>query len=186
LVFAICRSSFRSLSAIRLFPRVGGRKQLRLAVGVIILAAAACGGEDNAAAEVVSGTGYRFEAPADWVVERSGRTLSVAPTDGEAAISVTSFRLARPYRPRLRRQTEAELDEVAERLAGELGGTVERRATITIAGRTGREYRFAGASDETRRIGFVLSGRREYQLLCRGNESGAAACERLFATFRLT
>jgi hypothetical protein len=186
LVFAICRSSFRSLAAVGLFPRAGRRKQLAAAVGLAILSAGACGGSDNAEAAVVTGTGYRFEAPADWVVTRSGRTLSVAPAEGEVAISVTSFRLARAYRPALRRQTEAELDAVAEELARELDATVETRATITVAGRAVREYRLAGARDDTRRIGFVLHGRREYQLLCRGDEGNGAACERLFATFRLT
>jgi hypothetical protein len=186
LVFAICRSSFRSLAAVGLFPRVGGRKQHGSALGLVILAATACGGEEKPAAAIVTGSGYRFEAPADWVVERSGRTLSVSPAGGDTAISVTSFRLARPYRPELRRQAEAELDEVAEQLASELGGTVESRSTITIAGRAARQYRFVGARDDTRRIGFVLDGRREYQLLCRGDDGDGAPCERLFATFTLT
>jgi hypothetical protein len=183
LVFAICRSPFPSLAAPRLFPSAGGRKQVWLAL--VILAVGGCGGEDNASSvQTVSGAGYRFEAPGDWIVERSGRTLSVATEDQASVISVTSFRLAREYRPELWPQAAAELDQVAAKLARALGGTVEDRATVRIAARRGRAYRFAGTRDKTRRIGFVLAGRREFQLLCRG-DGEVAPCDRLFATFTL-
>jgi hypothetical protein len=183
LVFAICRSPFPSLAAPRLFPGAGGCKQVWLALA--ILAVGGCGGEDKASSvQTVVGAGYRFQAPADWIVERSGRTLSVTTEDRASVISVTSFRLARKYRPELWPQAAAELDQVAAKLARALGGTVEERATIKIAARRGRAYRFAGARDETRQIGFVLAGRREFQLLCRGGDD-AAPCRRLFATFTL-
>lgn len=132
----------------------------------------------------MAGAGYSFQAPGDWIVERSGRTLSVTTEDRASVISVTSFRLAREYRPELWRQAVAELDQVAGKLARALGGTVANRATVRIASRRGRAYRFAGARDKTRRIGFVLAGRREFQLLCRGDDEGAP-CERMFATFTL-
>jgi hypothetical protein len=136
--------------------------------------------------QTVTGVGYRFEAPGNWVVERSGRRLSAIAEDDAAAISVTSFRLARAYRPEFWPQAREELDDVADRLARELGGTVESRETVRIAARRARAYRFSGTRDETRRIGFVLDGRREFQLLCRGDAAERSPCARLFATFTLT
>jgi hypothetical protein len=155
-------------------------------MALVILAACGCGGSDEASVRTVTGAGYRFEAPGNWIVERSGRRLSVSAEDDAAAISVTSFRLARAYRPELWRQAQEELDEVAERLARELDGTVESRETVRIAARRARVYSFSGTRDETRRIGFVLDGRREFQLLCRGEAGDRSPCAQLFATFTLT
>jgi hypothetical protein len=186
LVFAISRPSFLSVVASRLFPGQGWRKQAACGVALAILAAASCGGDGSPELQTVSGAGYRFEAPGDWRVQRSGRTLSAVPAEGEAAISVTSFRLARPFRPALWKQAEEELDDVADRLAAELEGVVESRATIRIAGRRARNYHFSGARDATRRIGFVLDETREYQLLCRGDAAEGRPCDRLFTTFALT
>jgi hypothetical protein len=185
LVFAIFRISFRSLAATRVFPGARSRKQGAWGVALVILAVGGCGGGDEASVQTVTGAGYRFEAPGDWVVERSGRRLSVVAEDDAASISVTSFRLARAYRPELWPQAREELDEVAEELARELDGTLESRETVRIAARRARAYRFSGTRDETRRIGFVLDGRREFQLLCRGDAGEPSPCERLFATFSL-
>jgi hypothetical protein len=168
-----------------LFPSGGTRKQVACAATLAILAASGCGGESDQASQTVAGPGYRFAVPVDWMIERAGRTLSAASADGGAVVSVTSFRLSRSFRPELWDEVEVELDGVAERLARELGGTVASRATIEVAGQRARRYRFAGARDETRRIGFVLRGRREYQLLCRGDAEDENACEQLFASFTL-
>jgi hypothetical protein len=185
LVFAICRSSFPLVGSSGLFPSWRTRKQVARAVTLAILAAAGCGGDGDGTPQTVAGPGYRFAAPGDWNVERAGRTLSAESADGQAAVSVTSFRLTRSYRPELWGEIELELDRVAERLARELDGAVVSRATIELGGRRARRYGFDGARDETRRIGFVLRGRREYQLLCRGDSEGDSACEQLFASFTL-
>jgi hypothetical protein len=53
--------------------------------------------------------------------------------------------------------------------------------TITVAGRKTRAYRF-----DTTRIGFVLVGRTEYQLLCKLAADGSdpdGACALLFSSF---
>lgn len=134
----------------------------------------------------MAGAGYRFEAPGDWDVERAGRVVSVGEDGGSATVSVTSFRLARPYRPALWRPVVRELDQVAEQLARALDGAVSARATVTIAGQRARRYDLSNTRDGTWRLGFVLRGRREYQLLCRGAPDQRPACEQLFATFRLT
>ena len=53
-----------------------------------------------------------------------------------------------------------------------------------VAGRKTRAYRFGSM-----RIGFVLEGRNEYQLLCRlaaGRKDKDGACALLFESFELT
>jgi hypothetical protein len=182
-VAGMLRWSFRSSSDPRLFPRPGQGKQAA-AVVVAIVALSGCGGsgDGDASSQVVAGAGYRFAAPGDWEVRADGRTREASA--GDQAVSVTRFRLARPYRPALWPAVVQELDGVATRLAEGLGATVAERRTTRIAGRRGRLYRLDGADDGTTRIGFVLDGRTEYQLLCRG-EAGSA-CARLFTSFRLT
>ena len=172
--------SFRSSSDPRLFPRAEQGKQAAAAVAAIV-ALAGCGGGGDGSTQVVAGAGYRFAAPGDWDVRADGRTREA--TGGDGAVSVTRFRLARPYRPSLWPAVARELDGVAARLAERLDATVAERRTTTIAGRRGRLYRLDGAEDGTTRIGFVLADRTEYQLLCRG--PAESACARLFTTFTL-
>lgn len=166
------------------------RKQALL--GLAALLAAGCGGEsERERAQTIHGSGFSFAAPSGWSVERGARTVQAV--DAGEAVAVTTFRLARPYRAELWPRVVPELDAVANRLARELGGRVSRRETSVVDTRRARVYDLAGARDATRRIGFVLNGRVEYQLLCRwrGDEqttlaSRLTACETLFATFRLT
>ena len=161
-------------------------------VGVVALLAGGCGGDSERDREpqTVRGGGYSFAAPSGWRVEREGRTVQAV--DEDEAVAVTTFRLARPYRAELWPRVVPELDAVAERLARELGGRVAARETAFVDARRARVYALTGTRDATRRIGFVLEGRVEYQLLCRwrGDEQTAlasrlTACQTLFATFRL-
>jgi flagellar biosynthesis regulator FlaF len=170
---------FRKLSAPRPFPRFGRGKQAAL-VAFALVAVGACGG-DETEVRSVAGADYRFDAPADWDVQRAGRTIAV--TDDSRAVSVTTFRLARPFRTALWRRVVEELDAVAERLARELNAQIVRRSTTVIDGRRARLYRYEGARDDTRRIAFVLVGRREFQLLCRGDAE--RECDVLLASFRV-
>ena len=166
-----------------MFPRSWRCKQLALLLAA--LAVTGCGGasgeEAADAARRVEAAGYAFDASPGWRLERAGR--KVAAVDGAREVSVTTFRLSRPYRRELWRRVVRELDGVAERLAAELDGRVSGRATQLVGGVRARVYRLADTRDDTRRIGFVLVGRREYQLLCRGDAE--EECDALFASFTL-
>jgi len=138
----------------------------------------------------VAGPGFRLSVPAGWTVQRTLRAVSARR--GSALVSATAFTLVKRYSPALFSQAARELDGVAADLAAQSKGKVTERATTTVDGIRIRAYRFtgrrpAGAAYEER-IGFVLDGKREYQLLCQA-ASGAGdpggACALLFASFRL-
>jgi hypothetical protein len=111
-------------------------------------------------------------------VHRKGRAL--VASRGDSLVSVTRYTLLKPYDPKLFHQTAKELDGVAEKLAAQAGGTVSERATTVVDGRRIRAYRFASKGTPVR-IGFVLVGRREFQLVCSGDTG--APCTLLFSTF---
>ncbi len=146
---------------------------------------AGCGGSgEGNSTQVLSGNGFSFAAPADWKVQRKARELAAAGREPEL-VSVSVFRLARPYRPEMFAKVVPELDRVAGDLAKGLGGGVVSSKTVGVVGRKARQYeiRYAGRVQVTT---FVLSGRTEYQLLCRRTVDGdAAACGRLVSSFRL-
>jgi hypothetical protein len=71
-----------------------------------------------------------------------------------------------------------ELDNLATRLAHEAGEKRATGQTTTVAGRKVRSYRYGD-----RRLGFVLDGKREYQLFC---EPAGAACDLLYSSFTLS
>jgi hypothetical protein len=86
--------------------------------------------------------------------------------------------LQKPYRPALFAAAARELDRVASQLAAEAGDKLTESQTVQVAGRKTRAYRFG-----TMRIGFVLVGRREYQLLCKQQ---GTACTLLFQSFSVS
>jgi hypothetical protein len=181
LVFAILGVSFRLLTARRLLPGNGLGKQAVTAV--VVLALAGCGGGGGAKPQSVGGDGYRFEAPAGWKVTRAAPVVSAAK--GDELVSVTVFPLAKPFRAELWEQAIPELDRVAGQLATELRGRVASSETSTLAGRRARSYEIEYTSKGAplvERIGFVLVGKREYQLLCRyaGDDDACAAFMRSF------
>ena len=156
--------------------------------------AAACGGGEEPRERVIRGDGFTARVPYDWRIERAGRTIRAARRDGVETVAVTTFRLARPYRPQLWPEVVEELDGVAERLARALdpSARVVSGDTTRIARRRGRVYLMSYGHEGERlieRVGFVLEGRVEYQLLCRWSDkthfAGRAACRRLFRSFRL-
>ena len=154
-------------------------------------ALAGCGGEAAVEAESsrrINGSGYSFEVPAAWKVARRARTIEARPAEGPDAVSVTIFRLARPYRPELWPEVVPEIDGVVDRLAGELDGRRTSARTVTVAGRRARSYEVAFDREGealVEELTFVLDGRREYQLLCRrpADNAEAPACTRLRASF---
>jgi hypothetical protein len=154
---------------------------------ILLSILAGCGGsaKPKAATVQLHGAGLRFSAPSDWAIRRTATSVSAAK--GDARVSATVFKLLKPYAPALFGRAAKELDGVAAKLAAQDGSTVQKRETTTVAGRKIRAYRFANDTVQTR-IGFVLVGRREYQLLCEGpagTSDPAGACALLFSSFRV-
>jgi hypothetical protein len=62
--------------------------------------------------------------------------------------------------------------------------------TTTVAGQRARRYDIAyelGGKKLTERVGFVLRGKTEYELLCRFEQGrDSSACDMLFSSFRLS
>jgi hypothetical protein len=91
---------------------------------------------------------------------------------------VTTYTLQKPYSPALFAAAAKELDGVAAKLAAKAGAALKTKETVDVAGERIRAYSFGAM-----RIGFVLVGKREYQLLC---ENAGDACTRLFDSFTLS
>jgi hypothetical protein len=125
---------------------------------------------------VVRGPGFTFSAPAGWSTSRTLRAVRVE--SGKSQLSVTTYTLQKPYSPALFAAAAKELDGVAEKLAAAAGGPLTEKQTVEVAGKKIRAYRFG-----TMRIGFVLVGKREYQLLC---QDAGDACTLLFSSFTLS
>lgn len=166
---------------------------------ILVFLAASCGGaaKHRAAAPPVTvhGPGFRFEAPAGWKATRTA-TAAVAHPGGTAAgatfVSATAFTLRKPYSPALFGRAARELDQVAAQLAKEAHGVLRESVTVTVDGRRIRAYRFtarpAAGAASLERIGFVLAGKREIQLLCRapvGSNDPDGACALLYSSFTL-
>jgi len=138
----------------------------------------------------VRGPGFQFSVPAGWTVHRSSRTVDARRE--AAVVSATAFTLLKPYSPAGFARAAKELDGVAAKLAAQSRGTVTASATTTVAGTRIRAYRFTGrpatGAPYDERIGFVLRGKREVELLCQasaGSGDPDGACGLLFASFKL-
>jgi hypothetical protein len=157
---------------------------------VIVLAGCGGGGHKATASDLqtVGGGDYRFSAPSSWSVHRAGRQVTATSGDVDL-VGVTTFTLARAYRPSLWTKAVLALDRTAAALAAQLGGKVQARETVVVAGRRARRYEIAYRRDGkalVERTAFVLAGRREHQLLCRFESGGDdEACRTLFSSFRL-
>jgi hypothetical protein len=166
---AILRESFRSLTKL----------VLPLAVLFIL---SACGGATRTkenATRTVHGRGFQFSIPSGW--RTSSAQGAVVARSGRAAVSVRTFTLVKRYDPTRFAAAAAELDGIAAKLAAASGTTLAAKETIRVAGRKVRDYRF-----DSTRIAFFLSGRTEYQLLCKLAADGSdpdGACALLFASF---
>jgi hypothetical protein len=112
----------------------------------------------------------------------------VVARKGDFRVSATTFPLLKTYEPGMFDAVARELDGVAAKLAAQAGGKVTEEVTTTVDGRKIRAYRYSGGRTETR-IGFVLDGKREYQLLCEvptGASDPDGACTLLFDSFSVT
>src|SRR5947209_2403686 len=172
-VFAMLGKSFRSLAK-EVFPRVDPRK---LALLALVLALAGCGGSSPSVASerLVSGPGYSFRAPQGGTASRTLRSVTIK--DGGSTISVTLFRLAKPYTSALRAKTIRELDAALRRLAAAEQGKLAQPEDITVAGERARSYTIQRAGKPDERLVYVLRGKREYQLFCNAESS---VCDRVF------
>ena len=156
---------------------------------MIVLAGCGSGGHKANATDVrtVVGRGYRFSAPSSWSIQRTPHEVTALSGPVDLA-GVTTFTLARAYRPSLWTKAVASLDRTAATLAAQNGGEVRARDTVVVSGRRARRYEIAyrrAGRALVERTAFLLVGRREHQLLCRF-EAGAddGACRTLFSSFR--
>ena len=160
---------------------------------MVPILASSCGGSakpaSTGASRSVVGPGFAFSAPSGWAVKRGRGTVIVRRSDG-TLVSATAYRLARPYAPALFAKAAKELDGVAAKLAQASNGTITESVTTRVDGQKIRAYRFtahpSGQSASDDRVGFVLEGKREFQLLCSapaGSGDPDGACALLFATF---
>ena len=161
------------------------RKQAVL--GLTLLVVSGCGSTAAQKGYVIRGTGFTFEAPAQWKASREGAEVQAA--QGTSLVSVTLFPLLRRFRPELWTKVIPELDRAAAAVARQQKGKVGDSRTITIAGQKARRYDIAYASEGKQlveRIAFVLRGKSEYLLLCRYERGGdTEACDGLLTSFKL-
>src|SRR6476659_9352435 len=171
--------SFRSFAS-SCVPVWNRRKQAVL--GLTLLVVSGCGSTTAQKGYVIRGTGFTFEAPAQWGVSRQA-------AEGTQLISVTRFPLLRRFKPALWDKAVPELDRAAAGVAEQQQGTVSDPRTITIDGQKARRYEIAYAAEGKQlveRIAFVLREKTEYLLLCRYERGGSTdACDGLLTSFRL-
>jgi hypothetical protein len=172
-----------------MYPRPRRWKPSVLLMGLLLLAGCGGGGSkpEPAPVKVVATAGASVAVPSAWTVSRTPTTVSASPKAGsEELVSVSIFRLLRPYSAALWTRVVPELDRAAQELAGELKATVGASRTVTVGGEKARQYdlSFTRAGKQlNERLTFVLRGRREYQLLCRWAATEPAACGSLESSF---
>jgi hypothetical protein len=154
-----------------------------LCLAVTILTGCGGSGAKQPAAQVVSGPGFSFAAPADWQPALGKRRASAS--HGDELVQVATFPLLKPYSDALFAKVDVELRTRMKQLAAQTGGTVSGSATVKADGIRSHSYDVT-ATDHVDEYTFVLRGMREYQLLCRRKaSSGDGACRQLITTFRV-
>jgi hypothetical protein len=151
----------------------------------------ACGGgstapQPAATAKLVTGAGFRFSVPDGWKVARSDG--AVTARNGDALVSVTRYKLLKPYNPSMFGRVVEELDRSVGTLAKQAKGTLVEKKTVDVDGRRIREYRYV-ARGFASRLGFVLERKTEWQLLCRARAEEPdpdGACTLLFDSFSVS
>ena len=146
---------------------------------------AGCGGSGAAksqtAWQTVRGPGFSFQAPAGWKIERAQRRISV--TQGSQLVQISTFPLLKPYDAKLFDRVATELRSRMQEIAHQTGGKVSGERTVTADGVRSHSYDVTSGSrvDE---YTFVLSGLREYLLLCRQSRTADAAfCAQIVKSF---
>jgi hypothetical protein len=180
--------SFRLVTA-RLIPQIIRCKQaLLLAMLILALCGlAGCGGS-SAATEIpqwqaARGTGFTFDAPAGWKLEHAKNRVTV--TRGAQLVQISTFPLAKSYDDQLFAPVAKELRSRMEQIARQTGGKLTSRPPTTADGVRSHAYDVT-AGDRVDEYTFVLTGMREYLLLCRrmsSNVNGPEFCGRLVTSF---
>jgi len=131
--------------------------------------------------QVVDGTGFRFQAPADWPITRAkGRVVAGS---GPELVQVATFALLKPYSKALFGRVSRELKTRMAAVAVQTGGRLAGSQTVDAGGVPSHSFRVE-AKDRVDEYTFVLRGRREYQLLCRRAASSADdVCRTLISSF---
>ena len=146
---------------------------------------AGCGGsgaaKSNTQWQTVAAAGLTFQAPASWKVEHAkGR---VSATHGSELVQVSTFPLTKRYDEKLFVPVATELHTRMEEIARQTGGKLGAGSSVTADGVRSHVYdvTVGGQVDE---YTFVLSGKREYLLLCRRTSSGGPDfCKQLVTSF---
>lgn len=183
----------------RIRPHAAPARRAAVAAGTVLAVAlaaalAGCGGGSKPATtttpteQQVRGAGYTYTAPFGWQVAGTDRgTTATGP--GSQLLSVTVYRLVKPYVPARFAAAARELDGVAARLAAGRSGKVAASRTVKVAGRDSRSYRITYAVKGTslqQEVTFVLSGRTEWQLVCRRTAADPdAPCATLLSSFAI-
>jgi hypothetical protein len=185
--------SFRSLLARRVYPRRSAQKRFAAVLLAPAVLAAGCGGTTKSAeAQHIRAPRYSFDVPSGWQSEKAATLATRTFGRGESVLSVTVFPLVKDYRPALWTKAAGELDRATDQVAQGLHGRVDAARTMAVDGRRARSYDVSYKRDGrnlVERFTFLLTRRREFQLLCRwpadDASEGKAACEQLVQTFRL-
>lgn len=131
--------------------------------------------------QTVGGTGFSFQAPAGWKVERAKSRVSA--TSGPGLVQVSTFPLLKTYDEKLFGRVAAELRSRMQDIARQTGGKLSSSRTVVADGVLSHAYEVTagGRVDE---YTFVLSGKREFLLLCRRTSSdGVGVCKQLVTSF---
>src|SRR2546430_8559571 len=120
--------SFR-VDASRLIPQARRGKPLLFMVALIL---AGCGGSPQEKSQLVSGNGFRFEAPSGWRVVTVPARAS-ASRDSELA-QVSSFPLTKTYSDALFDKVATELAARMQVLAKQVGGSITDSGSVTVDG----------------------------------------------------
>jgi len=178
--------SFRLVTA-RLIPRGLRCKQALLYASVILAALGlpACGGSSAAKPQnqwqTVGGTGFTFQAPAGWKVEHAKNRSSA--TRGSELVQVATFPLMKPYDDKLFVRVATELRSRMQDIARQTGGKLGSGQTVAADGVRAHAYDVTAGS-QVDEYTFVLSGQREYLLLCRRKSAdGSGFCAQLVTSF---
>jgi hypothetical protein len=155
-----------------------------LLVTAVILAGCGGSGAKEQPAQSLRGSGFSFDAPAGWRVERSHRRVTAA--NGTELLEVASFPLLRPYSNSLFGKVEKELAARMRQIAGQSGGTVSGPSTVTTGDTRAHSYQVK-SGDTVDEYTFVLRGLHEFQLLCRRQASSSGdTCKQLLASFAVS
>lgn len=146
---------------------------------------AGCGGSGAAKStaqwQTVTGTGLTFQAPEGWKVEHA--QSRVTATHGKELVQVSTFPLTKAYDEKLFVRVATELRTRMAEIARQTGGKLSPGSTVTADGVRSHVYDVTAGS-QVDEYTFVLSGKREYLLLCRRKSShGADFCQQLVTSF---